>query len=384
MPCSPLKARLLLKSGKATVVKRYPFTIQLTYKRGGETVQEVSLGIDSGFKNIGFSATTQNKELISGTLTLDSKTKDRLDEKRMYRRGRRNKLRYRKPRFDNKKRKEGWLPPSIERKYQSHLRLISIIRKLLPIKQATVEVAKFDIQKIINPEISGVEYQQGTLYDYCNMVSYLQTVQKNVCPYCKKEFKGQPKAIHHIYQRSDKRRTNGADGLLLLHKKCHIDLHEKHREKEFQKPVRKFEPSTFMSIVHKKFYKDLSDLKVTYGYITQINRNEYKIEKSHHNDAFIISGGNQQKRCKPITIEQKHRNNRVLQTNRKGYKPSIRKVRSFIQPKDAFWCKGKEYRCKGMFGNGKYVLYGEMKKKEYINVKLVEKHFNFGSFTWNI
>jgi hypothetical protein len=384
MPCLPCKAYSLFKSGKATVVKRYPFTIQLTYKRGGETIQEVSLGIDSGFKFIGFSATTSSKELISGTLTLDNKTKYRLDEKRMYRRGRRNKLRYRKPRFDNRKLKEGWLPPSIERKYQTHLRLINTIKGLLPIKQVIVEVAKFDIQKIMNPCICGVEYQQGTLYDYCNMVSYLQVRQGNVCPYCKKEFKGEAKATHHIYRRGDSRRSERAEGLLLLHKACHEDLHRKGREKEFQKPVRKFEPSTFMSIVHKMFYKDLPDLKVTYGYLTQLKRNEYEIEKSHSNDAFIISGGNQQKRCKDINVEQKHRNNRVLQLNRKGFKPSIRKVRSFIQPKDIFLVKGKKYRCKGMFGNGKYVLYGEIKKKEYVNVKLVEKYFNFGSFAWNI
>jgi hypothetical protein len=374
----------LLKSGKATVVKRYPFTIQLAYKRGGETIQEVTIGIDSGFKFIGFSATTQSRELLCGTLKLDNKTKDRLCEKRMYRRGRRNKLRYRKPRFDNRKRKEGWLPPSIERKYKTHLNLISKIKSLLPVKNIIVETAKFDIQKIMNPSISGVEYQQGTLYDYCNMVSYLQSRQGNVCPYCKGKFEGQTKDTHHIYRNGDKRRTNRAEGLLLLHKACHEDLHRKGREKEFQKPVRKFEPSTFMSIIHKRFYKDLPDLKVTYGCITQLKRNEYNIEKSHCNDAFIISGGNQQKRCKDINVEQKHRNNRVLQLNRKGYKPSIRKVRSFIQPKDVFWCKGKEYRCRGMFGNGRYVLYGEMKKKEYFKVGLIEKHFNFGSFVWNI
>lgn len=78
----------------------------------------------------------------------------------------------------------------------------------------------------------------------------------------KKEFRGEPKATHHIYRHGDSRRTNRPDGLLLLHKKCHIDLHEKHREREFQKPVKKYEPSTFMSIIHKRFYRDIPSLDV--------------------------------------------------------------------------------------------------------------------------
>ncbi len=383
MPCKPQKAKKLLKGGKANVVKRFPFTIRLTMGTG-ETVQDINLGIDSGYKHVGFSSITEKEELFSGTLDLDLKTKDRLNEKKMYRRNRRNKLRYRKSRFNNRKRKDNWLPPSIERKYQTHLTLIEKIKNLLPIKNVIVEVAKFDIQKIMNPEINGKEYQQGNLFDYQNMVSYLQVRQNNICPYCKKEFKGEPKATHHIYRHGDSRRSNRPDGLLLLHKSCHVDLHEKHREKEFQKPVKRYEPSTFMSIIHKRFYEDITGLQVTYGYITQMKRNEYNIEKTHFNDAFIIAGGTQQVRCKPIIIEQRHRNNRVLQLNRKGFKPSIKRERSKILPKDLFWSNNIKYTCKGMFNKGKYVLFGDSKKKEYIKFTLIDKIYNFGSFVWNI
>jgi hypothetical protein len=90
MPCKPCKAKRLLKNNKAKVIKRFPFIIQLTIL-GGETLQDINLGVDSGYGNIGFSATTKREELLSGTLVLDNKTKDRLNEKRMYRRGRRNK-----------------------------------------------------------------------------------------------------------------------------------------------------------------------------------------------------------------------------------------------------------------------------------------------------
>jgi len=384
MPCSKTKARHLLQGGKAYVVKKFPFIIKLNFECDNN-IQEVNLGIDSGAKFIGFSATSEKQELISGTLVLDLKTKDRLDKKMMYRRGRRNRLRYRKPRFNNRKRKDNWLPPSIERKYQTHLTLIEKIKNLLPIKNIIVEIAKFDIQKIMNPEINGKEYQQGNLFDYQNIVSYLQVRQNNICPYCKKEFKGEPKATHHIYRHGDSRRTNRPDGLLLLHKKCHIALHEKHREREFQKVVGQYKESTFMSIINKRFYEDISDLQVTYGYVTQMKRNEYNIEKTHYNDAFIISGGtNQQVRCKSITIEQKHRNNRVLQVNRKGYKPSIKRKRCIISPKDIFWVNNKVYSCRTMLSYGKQIIGENLKVKRCFNSKLINKYFNFGSFVWDI
>ncbi len=118
MPCSPAKAKRMLKKGAANVIKRNPFTIQLDFDCD-EIVQEVTLGIDSGVKKIGFSVVTNKKELIGGTVILDDKTKSRLDTKRMYRRTRRNRLWYRKPRFLNRisSKKKGWLPPSIRRKY---------------------------------------------------------------------------------------------------------------------------------------------------------------------------------------------------------------------------------------------------------------------------
>ena len=90
MSTKPARARRMLHAGKAKVVKRIPFTIQLTIGCK-EKVQEVTLGIDTGYGNIGFSAISNHRELIAGTVVLDGKTKERLDEKRMYRRGRRNK-----------------------------------------------------------------------------------------------------------------------------------------------------------------------------------------------------------------------------------------------------------------------------------------------------
>lgn len=383
MPCSYAKSKRMVKAGKAKVVKRFPFTIQLNFNCENKT-QEINLGIDSGYQNIGFSATTKKEELICGTLVLDGKTKERLDERRMYRRGKRARHHwYRKPRFNNRKKKEGWLPPSIQRRYDTHLNLINKIKSILPISSTIIEVAKFDIQKLENPDIQGKEYQQGKLYNL-DKVSYLRNVQNNRCLFCEKEFKiGELKALHHRFRKGDNRRTDRVNGLILLHKACHTKLHEKHKEKEFQNvKVNQYKQSIFMSIINKRFWKDISDLKVTYGNITSLKRNELGLEKTHFNDAFIISGGINQKRIIPIIIIQKHRNNRVLQLNRNGFKPSIKKEKSKVNPLDLFWVKSKQYTCKGMFSFGKYICYGSTKKKEYFKFSDITKVFSFGSLVF--
>jgi hypothetical protein len=108
------------------------------------------------------------------------------------------------------------------------------------------------------------------------------------------------------------------------------------------------------------------------------------LEKSHVNDAFVISGGTTQTRTKEFVIKQVHRNNRVLQLNRKGFKPSIKRKKSKVNPEDLFWVGNKQYVCKGMFNKGRYILYGDMKNKEYFKFSQVEKIFRQGSLVWNI
>ena len=101
-------------------------------------------------------------------------------------------------------------------------------------------------------------------------------------------------------------------------------MHEKNLEDMLKSNSKDYKQSTFMSIINKRFLGDIPNLKVTYGNITFVDRNKLGLEKTYYNDAFVISGGNSQQRCKLIEIKQKHRNNRVLQLNRKGFKPSIK------------------------------------------------------------
>ena len=147
MPCSPAKARLLLKEKKAIVKRRTPFTIQLTIATG-EAKQPVSLGVDAGYKHVGLSASTEKAELYASEVELRQDITDLLSARRALRQSRRNrKTRYRAPRFDNRIRtkRKGWLAPSVENRINAHLSRIEAVLRLLPVTKITVETASFDI-----------------------------------------------------------------------------------------------------------------------------------------------------------------------------------------------------------------------------------------------
>ena len=377
MPTSSKKARLLLKTGKAVVVNRFPFTIQLTYQTG-ENKQEITLGLDPGYKNIGYSCITNTEELICGTLELDNKTTDRLIEKRMYRRNRRNKLRYREPRFNNRKRILGWLPPSVERRYQTHLSLVKKLKKLLPVSRIIIESCNFDIQKLNNPDIIGKEYQEGSLLEYKNLKSYVLVRENCFCQLCGKTSSKTDKwNLHHIIQRSNGG-TNKPDNISLLHKSCHDKLHKQGLK---LKKNKQYKDSTFMNIIKTRLQRDLGS-EITFGYITSYLRSKLKIDKTHFNDAFIVAGGTAQKRSPDYIIVQKRKNNRSIQLNRKGFKPSIRKQRYKLQPKDLVKISGKVFEVIGSHCKGKNIMIKKDEKKVSIPVKKIEWSFNVKTLSW--
>lgn len=303
MPTNNAKARILLKEKKATVQTIKPFTIKLTYKTETEYVQPVTLGIDSGYLNIGFSATTDKQELISGEVKLLDKMKERIYEKSMYRTIRRNKLRYRKPRWNNriKSKKKGWLAPSITHKLDSHLVFVDKITKMLPVQKIIVEVANFDIQKIKNPDIQGIEYQQGEQMGFWNVREYVLHRDGHKCqnPNCKNKDARPILEVHHL----DNRKNGGVDApsnLITLCNKCHTGANHKGFLKDWKPRIKGFKDSTFMSIVRWRMIEELKNkydnVEYTYGYITKNSRIRNSIEKSHRNDAFCIAKGTTQQR----------------------------------------------------------------------------------------
>lgn len=380
MPCSPRKAKVLLKQGKAKVVKRSPFTIQLTIATG-ETKQEVVLGIDTGYENVGVSVITEKKELLSATFKLRTNISDLLREKAMYRRNRRNKLWYRKPRWNNRAnaRKEGRLMPSVLHKVNTHISIIEKIKKSLPISKVILETGLFDMQKMENDKIKNYQYQKGEMFGFENVKSYVLSRDNHTCFFKCKDSKRLE--VHHIKFRSNSG-TDNPNNLITLCEKCHKKVHAGKLELNVKKH-KELKSATIMNIIRKRLLEFYTEAEETFGYETKVKRREIGLEKSHSNDAFVIAGGKDQIRGKEFEVTQKRKNTRCLQLNRKGYKPAIKKEKSKIQPLDLFWVKGKQYVCRGMFGYGKYICYGSTKLKEYFKIELVENYYNQGSLVWN-
>jgi hypothetical protein len=336
--------------------------------------------VDTGYSIAAYSSITDVKEVSSGELSFDKDTSKRITERRMYRRNRRNRLRYRKPRFKNRTKPKGWLPPSTKRKFDAQVGFIKKLQMSFPIKRLIVEIGEFDIQKLENPGISGVQYQQGDLFGYYNLKSYLLAREKGRCQLCEKKFTEHDRPhMHHKKPRSEGG-SDRPDNIALIHKSCHKKLHEKKLFNKL-KPAKSYKAATFMSIIG-DMLKRVLGCEVTYGYETKAKREALELEKSHVNDAFVIAGGTTQERCVPQKIEQKRRNNRALQTNRKGFIPSIRRKRHPIQNRDFVWIDGKRYLCGGTACRGTQVYYFDGLDKKLISSKRVEKLYSTGGLVW--
>ena len=294
MPCKEAKARKLLKENKAKIYKKEPFTIQLLFICENQT-QDITLGVDAGSKHIGLSATTKEKELYAADVELRNDIVDLLSTRRQNRRTRRNRLRYRKPRFNNRvhSKKNGWLAPSVEQKIQTHFKVIEDIHKLLPITKIVVETASFDIQKIKNPEIHNEEYQQGEQLGFWNVREYVLFRDNHTCQCCKGKSKEKVLNVHHIESR--KTRGNPPNNFITLCETCHKGYHN--GTVELPKTIKRgmsFKDAAFMGTMRWSFYNRLKEIYpnvfMTYGYITKDTRIKNNLPKDHYIDARCISG----------------------------------------------------------------------------------------------
>ena len=290
------KVRALLKHGKAKVIQRCPFTIQLLYESTTHT-QKINLGIDAGSKTIGVSATTDSKVLYESEVVLRNDIVELLSGRRALRNSRRSrKTRYRKPRFDNRKKPDGWLAPSIRQKIETHVTVVGNVMKILPVTKIIVETASFDIQKIKNPEIEGEGYQHGEQLDFWNVREYVLFRDGHTCQCCKGKSKDNILNVHHIESR--KTGGNAPNNLITLCETCHKAYHKGiiTLPKEIHRGMR-FRDAAFMGIMRWAFYDRLKELYNplgaevinTYGYITKNTRIEHGLPKEHYVDARCIS-----------------------------------------------------------------------------------------------
>ena len=323
MPTSSRKARLLLKEGKAHVARMNPFTIRLDYKTGVAT-QPLSVGIDTGESNIGIAILRDNSVMYKAEVQLRKSMDKRklIEKRRAYRRNRRyRKTGYRHPKWkhhtvrrysekpDRKGRHwqkvdreftsprlEGWLPPSIQSKVDHHIFWINKFMNSLPdTTRLRIEVARFDIQKIKNPDIKGTEYQQGRLYQEENVKAYVLAKFGYKCAVCGHALdSGHKLRMHHIHMRKNGATDNPDEFAPVCHI-CHtpenhkpgMPLHKlmhKLETKEYREPI-------FMNILRKRLFEAFPDADFTYGNITAADKKMLGIEKTHANDAIAIAAG---------------------------------------------------------------------------------------------
>lgn len=221
-PVHPARARKLLSCGKAAVLKRFPFTIVLKVTIGNPAVADLRIKIDPGSKTTGIAVVDDQSGEVVFAAELSHrghKIKESLDGRRAIRRSRRNrKTRYRAARWQNRRRREGWLPPSLQSRIANVLTWVQRLARACHITTISMELVRFDMQLMENPEVSGVEYQQGTLAGY-ETREYLLEKWGRKCAYCGKE--NIPLQIEHIVPRA-KGGSNRISNLCLACEKCNL------------------------------------------------------------------------------------------------------------------------------------------------------------------
>mgnify|MGYP004567420811 len=325
MPTSEYRARKLLKSKKATVYGYHPFTIQLTERETGD-VQPVEFCMDTGYLHIGMSVKSEKHEYLGMQVDTLTDEKQKHDSCRMYRRQRRSRKRYRQSRFNNRKRNDGWIAPSLEHKKDIHIQIISRISNVMPVTNITLEMGNFDTQVLKaleegNPLPQGIDYQHGERYGIATLREAVFARDKYTCQCCGRTIAdGAILHVHHIIYRS-RGGTNRMSNLATVCDRCHTPANHKPRGKLYNwKPkIASFKGATYMTTIRWKLYNEVKskfpdvNIHITYGAETKERRRVFDITKSHVNDAFVMGQFHPKHRSKPVCYKKKRRNNRCLE-----------------------------------------------------------------------
>jgi hypothetical protein len=327
------KVRVLLKQKRAKVVMSKPFTIQLLYETTAYT-QPIVAGYDPGRTHQSITAVKEETGEVQISSELISRNKEvpkLMAKRKMHRMIRRRNRRMRKirhakrcgatfevtkyiyqpgadkpipvkyikckeARFCNRKRPEGWLTPTANHLLQTHINYLKKIRKILPITRVVLEYAKFDIQKLENPDIKGEGYQGGRLYGYANTREYIEERQNHKCLLCGKN---PIEHLHHIKPRHE----SGSDSCRNkagFCNKCHIKVHknEKVREKLAEKLEglsKQYDSTNILNSIMPYLYKEIQkimgakNVQICYGYETKIMRKSLGLGKTHYNDSYAMA-----------------------------------------------------------------------------------------------
>ncbi len=327
MPTKRLgKVKYMLRDGRAKVVCRHPFTIQLTYNTPKRT-QKLILGIDPGRENIGTAVVNEKGEVVyAAKVTTRNKdvarlVKERAEHRHASRRGERlHKKRRAKAngtttdfpdgrllhccenpipvkdiinsesRFNNRKRPNGWLTPTAKHLVDTHKAVVSHISKFFPITDVAVEHNKFAFMKMENGSVHGVDFQNGRLKGFGNVDEYVRNRQDNRCHLCDREIEH----IHHILPRSEGGSDN-ADNLVGLCMDCHEAVHTGKKKININGFRKKYATA---SVLNQALLHIISELVYMFGeehvrfcmgYETKNLRDDMELLKDHHIDAIVIA-----------------------------------------------------------------------------------------------
>ena len=328
MPTNEYRARKLLKSGKATIYKYRPFTIKLTVREDGYT-QLIEYCCDTGYQHIGISIKSHRHEYVNEERILLKNETERHNDCRKYRRTRRNRLRYRKARWNNRRNnqicKDGFAP-SIRNKRDIHINLFKMYYEVCPITSATFEMGQFDTQLLKAVENGddipqGIDYQHGEQYGYSTLREAVFARDNYTCICCGKSAikDGVILKIHHLGYRTDDR-SNRMTNLGTVCSNCHTSKnHQKGGKLYDLKPrLKSFKGATFMTMVRYDMYSKLKEVApdvnfhMTYGAMTKLKRKDCNIKKSHSNDAYCMGEFHPIHRTDFRCYQKLRRNNRIL------------------------------------------------------------------------
>ena len=332
-PCHPARANELLRKKKAYVYRRFPFTIKLKYEVNTPIISNIIVKVDPGSKYTGVTLLLyrNGKYEVIYAIEIQHKSleiKLGLEKRRIIRRSRRNrKTRYRKPRFNNRKMKEGWLPPSLESIINNIIIWVNRFNKWSNLDGISLENVKFDTQKLQNPEICGTEYQQGTLIGY-EIRDYLLNKWNHTCAYC--GIKDAPLEIDHIYPKS-KGGSNRVSNLTIACHKCNQAKNNKNIEEflknkpdvlkkilfECKKPL---SDAAKVNSIRNKLYKELEKfnlpIELGSGGLTKFNRISQGYPKDHWIDSACVGKSGENVRLNPkmkvLIVKAMGRGNRQM------------------------------------------------------------------------
>jgi 5-methylcytosine-specific restriction endonuclease McrA len=315
MPCSEKRARLLLERGRARVHRLVPFTIRLVDRlQENSALQPVRLKLDPGSKTSGMALVREDETVDDTTgevlrkatvlMLLELKhrgpaIRDALTQRQAFRRRRRGNLRYRPARFDNRTRPEGWLPPSLQHRLDTTMTWVRRLMRWSPVTAFSQELVRFDTQALLDPEISGIEYQQGTLQGY-EVREYLLEKWGRECAYCGAE--NVPLEIDHIHPRS-KGGSDRVSNLTLACRPCNqrkgsqsleqfLAKHPERIRKILAQAKAPLRDAAAVNSTRWALYQRLKatglDVEVSSGGQTKYNRRRLQVPKEHCLDAACV------------------------------------------------------------------------------------------------